>query len=119
MVEGSLHKGLAISLRDISRSRLFSINTLLSRVKCFWLPGIKLDIMNSFPGTRTIRRYYKTKWNFCKGKFYFRKVEVEFSFTFKKSLRYDIFIINISDENADKRIKNIGGFSNEEIFEGI
>ncbi|MCI7041508.1 MAG: hypothetical protein MR992_05140, partial [Lachnospiraceae bacterium] len=69
--------------------------------------GIKLDIMNSFPGTRTIRRYYKTKWNFCKGKFYFRKVEVEFSFTFKKSpfilytpLNYCNYLTDIQDRKG-------------------
>ena len=66
MVEGSLHKGLAMSFMVMFCSRHFSMNTLLSRVKCFWLPGIKLDIKYSFPGTRIIRIHYKTKWNFCK-----------------------------------------------------
>ena len=37
------------------------MNTLLSRVRCFWLPGLKYDIVVSFPGTRSIREDYKYK----------------------------------------------------------
>ena len=29
-----------------------SVKKELSRDKCFWLPGIKLDIIVSFPGTK-------------------------------------------------------------------
>ena len=59
-------------------SRHFSINTLLSRVKCFWLPGIKLDIIYSFLGTGTIREHYKLKWNSCTTKFHLGKSVISY-----------------------------------------
>ena len=56
-----------IAINIIARStsyitgRHFSINTLLSRIRCFWLPRIKFDIRVSFPETRSIREDYKHK----------------------------------------------------------
>ena len=39
----------------------------------FLITWIKLDIMVSFSGTRSIRKYYRMKWNFSKTEFYLEK----------------------------------------------
>lgn len=48
MVVGSLQRYLAISLKERSSFRESSINSQSSKVKCFWFPGIRLDMCISF-----------------------------------------------------------------------
>ena len=44
MVVGSLHKNLAISLKEVPLLRERSMYLRFSRERCFWLPGIYLLI---------------------------------------------------------------------------
>ena len=48
MVVGSLQRYLAISLKERPSFRESSIILRSSKVKCFWFPGIRLDICTSF-----------------------------------------------------------------------
>ena len=56
MVEGSLHKNLAMSLNDLPSSRERWMYLRSSSVRCFWFPGIKFDI---YPPSTAVRRQNK------------------------------------------------------------
>lgn len=60
--------------------------------------------MYSIPGTGIIRGHYKGKWNFCKIKFCYRKVEVEFRITLEADVRENIKdLVKIADkQNIEK-----------------